>query len=521
MILPLDEPSALLDSPIIGAQRPRICHVPEYSSSTGAEAIELAEMAGLVLDDWQQFVLTSVLGERPGGQWSAKEVGLMVSRQNGKGALLEARELAGLFLLEESLIIHSAHRFDTAAAHFRRLTNRIEKTPELAARLAKPGGILRGHGNESITLSPSEETGRAPRLEIRTRAGSGSGGLGFSCDCLIFDEAMHISEMVHGVLIPTLSAMPTIQLWYTGSAVDQQIHEDGIVFARVRERGIKGSPVLAYFEWSLDCEDPDEVGETSEVEWAKTNPGFGIRITEEYIRTMEAPPGLSNRNFAVQRLGVGDWPRTDGLEGVVIQPEVWAKCTDRQSKQIGKVCFAVDVQPDRSHSAIGVAGLRSDGLFHVEVVKHKSNTGWVVEEVARLVKDHDCTPVMLDGRGAAGNLIEPLEDAGVKVEAINATEVARACGSLFDAVTQRTLRHIGQSELADAVRGATKRSLGDAWAWNRKNLSVDISPLVCITLALHGIQTIAQPGEATVVDLNEVMREMLENGEDPYSDPYE
>jgi predicted amidohydrolase YtcJ len=61
------------------------------------EAVELAASAGLVLDDWQQHVLVSALGERPDalGTWAAFEVGLVVPRQCGKGGVLEARELAG------------------------------------------------------------------------------------------------------------------------------------------------------------------------------------------------------------------------------------------------------------------------------------------------------------------------------------------------------------------------------------------------------------------------------------------
>ena len=90
---------------LLGNQRPRVSSIPEYSSSTGDEAIELAAMAGLVLDDWQQWILRHSLGETSDGKWAAREVGLMVSRQNGKGALLEARELAGLFILEEELIV--------------------------------------------------------------------------------------------------------------------------------------------------------------------------------------------------------------------------------------------------------------------------------------------------------------------------------------------------------------------------------------------------------------------------------
>jgi hypothetical protein len=41
-----------------------------------------------------------------------------------------------------------------------------------------------------------------------------------------------------------------------------------------------------------------------------------------------------------------------------------------------------------------------------------------------------------------------------------------------------------QPELSAALAGATKRSLGDAWAWSRRNSAVDISPLVAATLAL-------------------------------------
>ena len=34
------------------------------------------------------------LGEKPDGRWAADEVGIVVPRQDGKGAIFEARELA-------------------------------------------------------------------------------------------------------------------------------------------------------------------------------------------------------------------------------------------------------------------------------------------------------------------------------------------------------------------------------------------------------------------------------------------
>jgi hypothetical protein len=57
-----------------------------------------------------------------------------------------------------------------------------------------------------------------------------------------------------------------------------------------------------------------------------------------------------------------------------------------------------------------------------------------------------------------------------------------------DAVTDETVRHLGQPALASAIKGAAKRPLGDAFAWARKSSTVDISPLVGCTLALWGLE---------------------------------
>jgi hypothetical protein len=84
---------------------------PAVSAAQGEDALELAESAGLVLDDWEAWVLVNSMATMPGGRWSSFEVGLLVPRQNGKNAILEARELAGLFLLDELLLIHTAHEF--------------------------------------------------------------------------------------------------------------------------------------------------------------------------------------------------------------------------------------------------------------------------------------------------------------------------------------------------------------------------------------------------------------------------
>jgi hypothetical protein len=463
---------------VLGAQAPRLCAVPPAQSSAGQEVIELAQLAGLELDPWQQFVLDRSLGERVDGQWAAFEVGLVCQRQNGKGGILEARELGGLFLLGEQLITHSAHQFDTSLEAFSRLLALIEQTPDLDRRVQR---VSRSHGEEGITLKGGQ------RIRFRTR--TKGGGRGFSGDCVILDEAMELPETALGALFPTLSARPNPQIWYTGTAVDQEIHDHGVVLARVRERGHRGDdPKLAYFEWSIDADSPDDVTQAVARDpeaWAQANPALGIRITPDYIAAEQR--ALAHRTFAVERLGVGDWPSTDNVMHV-IPLETWQALADPGSTIVGPVSFAFDVTPDRSRAAISAAGTRRDGLRHVEVIEHRRGTDWLPDRLQDLTKTHDTAGASCDGAGPAASLLPALQDRKVEVTTVTAKEHAQACGHFYDTVDQAAVRHLGTAEMDAAIQGAVKRSLGDAWAWSRKSSNVDISPLVASTLALWGAE---------------------------------
>jgi hypothetical protein len=469
--------SALAAPPVAGAQHPRICTFPPAVSSSGVEAVELARQAGLILDPWEEFVLATALGERENGSWSAFEIGVMVSRQNGKGAILEARELSGLFLLEERLIIHSAHQFDTSLEAFRRLLELIEGNPDFSRRVKR---VSRSHGEEGIEL----KTGQRVRFRTRTKGG----GRGFTGDCLILDEAMELAETAHGALLPTLSARPNPQVWYTGSAVDQEVHDHGVVFARIRDRGIRGDdPGLAYFEWSADVElDDAHLVAEDEDAWAQANPGLGIRISTSHVAAEQR--SMDPRTFAVERLGIGDWPSLDGNAAEQkIDIDEWTALVDEQSKIAGPLCFAFDVRPDRSSSSIAVAGLRADGLPHVEIVDRKRGTSWVPARLVELTGSHTAAGVLCDQASPAASLIKRIAKLDIDVQSLSAQETAQACGSFYDAVHEAMLRHLGTTDMTAAIRGAATRMLGDAWAWSRKSSAVDISPLVASTLALWGL----------------------------------
>ncbi len=148
------------------------------------------------------------------------------------------------------------------------------------------------------------------------------------------------------------------------------------------------------------------------------------------------------------------------------------------------------MRPDRSAGSICVAGTRSDGDAHVELVERRRGTNWIIPRLVELVEKHETAAVVCDTVGPAGSLVPEAEAAGLELTCTSARDLADACGVFFDAVEDGTLRHLGQPELQASIRGAVKRSLGDAWAFSRRNSTVDISPLVAATVALWGTQTV-------------------------------
>lgn len=456
---------------------PSVCVYPEAATSAGQDAIDIARVAGLHLDPWQCFCLERALAERTDGRWAAFEAALEVGRQNGKGGILEARELAGLFVWGERLLVHSAHEFATSREHQGRLEFLIQNTPELHSRVR---AYKHAHGEEGIYL----KDGR--RLLFRTR--TKGGGRGFSADFVAFDEAMILPEATVGALLPTLSARPNPQVWYAGSAVDKELHLDGVVFARLRERALAGDTTLAYFGWEFRPVGwegpfgPDDV--TAEMaadpaSWAMANPALGIRITAEHIAKERR--SMAHRTFAVERLGVGDWPETDPDAAAVIDLEQWRSLADARATMVDPVTFAWDVSPDRSWAAIAAAGASPEGRVHVEIVDHRRGTGWVPGRLEELRGRWRPAGVVYDERSQAASLADEVEGA----TAVGTADYVKACGVIFDLVDQRMLSHLGTPELEAAIRGAAKRNLGDAWAWSRRSSSVDISPLVAGTLAVH------------------------------------
>lgn len=491
---------------VLGCQTPRILTLPVNRRRVNREAVDLARAAGLDLDPWQEMLVEETLSESDAlyfndvlniwmPKYSAYEAGIVVSRQNGKGTYLEARALAGLFLLGERLIAWTAHEMPTAKEGFQRLEAIITDNPELKKEVRH---IHYSNGSEGIELKSGQ------RVIFKTRTKKALRG--FTVDTLLMDEAMILDPDMMAAMMFAVSARPNAQLVYTGSAGD----ENSIQFGRVRRKAVEGTDPRVFFaEWSADicdeycaedCNEHDPIDLVST--YAKANPGLGYRIEVENIDSERT--SMDRERFARERLSVGTWP-VEGEAWGVIAEETWNdRWEDDLSIPRKPLIMGVDVSPGLTPWAcLAVCGANDFGMADVQVTyegvkyDHRPGRNWVVPRIKDMWKRKQIKGVVIDTGSAAASFIDELEKAGVTVYPMNKREYALSCGEFVNDVkpmrgNHPRLVHHGQPMLNAAVAGAVKRDLAELWAWDRKSTAVDITPLVASTLALWGHRKVTQ-----------------------------
>ena len=437
-----------------------------------------------------------MLGVKSDGMWASPDFGMVVSRQNGKSEIAVARILVGLFLIEEPLIVYSAHLADTASEIFLRLVGIVGDKDDAH----NPNRWLHEHikhvwfanGKQGIELK------NGCRLKIKTR--TGGGGRGFTANCLILDEAMVLTHAFMAALGPTQSAVENPQMITMGSAGTK----DSEAFGHLRTQALaEGAEDITWMEWSADlCDDYCETGcdehddPFAEDTYAKTNPAYGIRITRQAVDKDRR--NLVYEQFIIERLSVGDWP-VELEEFKIITRDEWHAAEDGSLDHYGKVCFAAATDPNRTFSAIAVAGYTDSTENHVlieitssDVTDMRPGTKWVIPRLKELDARHGPRTIVIDAKTQAGSFIEPLQRAGVRVDSPEAREYARYCAKITQGLKgskeePRYIWHLGQPELTIAVAGVEPRKLAGMWAWAGTD-TVNITALEAATLALWGLE---------------------------------
>lgn len=420
---------------------------------------------------WQQQVLDVALEVDPKTRRLVyREVILTVPRQSGKTTLLLV-----LILLRALSERRQNIRYTAQTGSDARKKWMDDWLPVLqSSKFASQFRVRLTNGHEALLFKNGSFQGL-----IATTKKTGHGG---TLDLGIMDESFaHPDARLEQALKPAMITRPQPQLWIVSTAGTKE--DSPFLWGKVEtgrqlvEAGVNDG--VAYFEWSA----PEDADPADEATWWSCMPALGITAPIDAVRADFASMSLSE----FRRAYLNQW--VTAMSDPVIPLEVWNSLAEPGSQIVGPVSFAFDVSPDRSTAAICAAGLRADGTFHVEVVDHRSGTGWLAQRMVELAGRHGTSAVVFDSASPAGSLVPALEAAGVTVTKLGPKEHGQACGLFYDTAVEGRLHHLGTPELVAALDGAVKRPLGDAWAWSRRSSAVDISPLVGVTLALWGCVT--------------------------------
>jgi hypothetical protein len=487
----------------IGVAQPLVRIMPSYDDSYGHIAIRLAEKAGLFLDQWQQDAVIDLLGINAQGRWTCREYAEWVPRQNGKGAILECRALAGLFLFDEKEIVWTAHEFKTSMKAFIRVR-------DLVRNLMKAGEVeesevkIKSGNDVSFELMG---TGQVIQFIARSKGS----GRGFTGDCVFIDETFGYTKIQDSAVRPTMRARPNAQMVYTSTPPLDGA--SGEVMYKLATRAMSGrANRLGYRNWTAydpTCLTLDDVGRREpgtgkliidlddRTKWTLSNPAAGIRIDEEdMITDREA---MDDVDFARECLGI--WPREMGATGGDIDMASWLACLNEGSTRTGECAIAINISPRRESAAIALYGDGLDEKGHMQLVRFDYGTNWAIKSMVE-IRD-SVKPIAFSMSKATFASIETeLLDNGFKLPEkedgeiryqhgdlliLDGTDTAAACAHMIEAVRDQTMLVRPDAKAPEilnrAVGGGQLKEGQDSVTWSRKDSKTDITPLVACTYA--------------------------------------
>lgn len=239
-----------------------------------------------------------------------------------------------------------------------------------------------------------------------------------------------------------------------------------------------------YIEYSADA-DADVLDPMT---WWATMPALGFTQTIDSVRSIFEDEEMTERE--IRRAFFCQWG-DDLATDWKIPRDNWVAQRDTESQISDRLTWVLDVSPDRAWASIGVAAVRDDGSFHLEVVSDGPGTDWLIDGdetrdlrgLADLVRDHG-GEVYADFL-TVGALGPDLLEAGIDIHWMGADDVKAAAPMLLDFVLNRRVWHLGQAELDEALASAATSIFGDGWKWSRGKSMRPITALVVVTFALR------------------------------------
>ncbi|MFC5789677.1 hypothetical protein ACFPPE_07390 [Agromyces tardus] len=420
---------------------------------------------GWDFDGWQDGAAMLVLSLRSDGEYASDTSVFSIARQVGKTYLI-ACIIFALCLMKPGLkVIWTAQVKDTALETF-------EKFLDMSQRPKVKPHILRtpqGKGDEAIEFT------NGSKIEFGARD-SGFGRGRTDVDVLVFDEGQHLSLAALENMGAAQNVADNPLCFVMGTPPRPQ--DKGEYFQVTRQEALDGeSDTTLYVEFSAD-RDADLMDRD---QWRKANPSFPKRTTERAMLRLRKK--LKNDD-SWRREALGIWDEIN-KHSAVVSARRW-KDLIGVGPDDGTKPDALGVDMSHAHEiSISACWLSGEAAHCEEVwagVDSDAALDWLIARTNRRI------PIVIDGMSPAAALVPILRANKRKVNQTTAGDMAKACGQFLSKTKWKRFTHGDQAPVTAALTGARKRPIGTAggWGWNRTDESVNIAPIVSMTLALFG-----------------------------------
>lgn len=479
-LTPLPSPSptsnaALSPDPLpLGSITPRLWTRPlrtlSPTTSYGYAVVWFAaNVLGMPLDPWQQWLVIHLGELLPDGRPRFRQVLVLVARQNGKTHLCVVLSLFWLFVEKWPLVFGTSTNLEQAAEPWEACEQLIRSVPGLAQQMAadRSHGVRRANGQQTLTT--------AHGTKYKIGAVSPRGGRGKSIDRIVGDELReHRKWDGYNAAYNAMNARPHGQAVY----ITNQGDDGSVVLNSLRTSALDGTDDrLGLFEWSA----PDGAHPMDATAWAAANPNLGRRLDHDTIRSAAvrvSKPGADPDELAGFKTEMLCMAVPSLAQAIDLA--AWADSVDVGPIDLtARYAACLDVAKDGNHITLAVAQrVAGTDRVRVEVVAswptvaaaRDGATTWVKANRPRLFG-------WFPGGGAAA-MAAGLKDRtkagvrgwpprGVRVDDIRA-EVPAVCMGFAQMVRDGLVVHSGQALLDEQVRGAERRNNGPAtWVFDR------------------------------------------------------
>jgi len=452
-----------------GVIEPRIWTKSPDLPSYGIDFIEFCESIGFTLLPWQMFLAHEICKVNEDDKWYWKELGCIISRQNGKSTFMQLMILWRMFALGQKLQVHTAHKLTTSSEIFWKIDDTIQSHAKLLDDFGKK---YESKGSQEIKLKSGG------RYLVRAN-NSASRGIA-APDTIYMDEVREFhDDEVWSSLRYTQMATPNPQTLIFSNAGDQH----SIVLNRLRERGLAAAAgaddPIGWFEWSAEpgCDIHDRDA------WAQANPSLGHTISIENLQA-----AMSDEESIVRTELLCQWV---SVVNPAISPTNWAAGADKNLKldKEEQTWLAIDLSPDRKAGALIAAQQKGD-LIHAVLLRTWTNpvnldAKQIANDIADEVRKYQVETVAYS-RQTSGAIAALLSPAGISTTPIDGAVYGQACDEMLSAITSGRLRHADQDEFNRQVLSAVKLPFKDGgWYLGRKVSNATICAAVGLAMTCH------------------------------------